>query len=53
MLMVLLFIPIRRKLCESDLSSSVNEGSALTSWARRSGQEAGSSYRWPSNVTTN
>lgn len=53
MLMVLLFIPIMRKLCESELSSSVNEGSALTSWARSSGQEPGSSYRWPSNVTAN
>jgi len=53
MLMVLLFIPIRRKLCGSEVRSSVNEGSALTSWARSSGQEPGSSYRWPSNVTTN
>lgn len=52
-LMVLLFIPNRRKFCESELSSNVNEGSVLTSWARRSGHEPGSSYRWPSNVTTN
>lgn len=53
--MVLFFILIWRKCCEceSEVSSSVNEGSGLTSWARRSGHEAGSSYRCPSNVTTN
>ena len=45
MLMVLLFIPIRRKLFESELSSSVNEGLILKLWARSSGQEPGSSYR--------
>lgn len=42
-----------RKLRGSGLSSSVNEGSAPTSWASSSGQEPGSSYRWPSNVTAN
>lgn len=52
-LMVWLFICIRRRFCVSVPSSSVNDGSRPTSRARSSGHEPGSSYKWPSNVTTN
>lgn len=53
MLMVLLFISITRRFCGSEVSSSVNEGFILTSWAITRGHEAGSSNKCPSNVTTN